>query len=82
MKIQIMLIVPAVGASYNVLLPESLAIKEMLPLLIKGVTELSNNSYVSSSEEFLCLDPLELPLSPDGTLLQFGVQNGDHLYLI
>lgn len=82
MKIQVMLLVPAIGASFNVLLPESLTIKEMLPLLIKGVTELSNNSYVSSNEEFLCLNPLELPLSPDGTLLQFDIQNGDHLYLI
>lgn len=82
MKIQVMLIVPAIGVVHNVLLPESLRIKDMLPLLIKGVIELSNNSYISSNEEFLCLDPLELPLDPDGTLLQFGVQNGDHLYLI
>ena len=77
-----MLIVPAIGAAHNVLLPESLKIRDLLPLLVKGVTELSNHSYISSKEEFLCLDPLELPLDPDGTLLQFGVQNGDHLYLI
>jgi hypothetical protein len=77
-----MLLVPAIGMTYNVLLPASLSIRDLLPLIIGGVTELSNNSYVSSNEEFLCLDPLELPLDPDGTLLQFGVQNGDHLYLI
>ncbi len=82
MKIQVMLLVPAIGMTYNVLLPASLSIRDLLPLIIGGVTELSNNSYVSSNEEFLCLDPLELPLDPDGTLLQFGVQNGDHLYLI
>ncbi len=82
MKTQVMLLVPAIGMTYNVLLPASLSIRDLLPLIIGGVTELSNNSYVSSNEEFLCLDPLELPLDPDGTLLQFGVQNGDHLYLI
>lgn len=82
MKVQVMLIVPSIGAAHNVLLPESLRIRDVLPLLIKGITELSNHNYISSNEEFLCLDPLELPLDPEGTLLQFGVQNGDHLYLI
>ena len=82
MKIQVMLIVPAIGESYNVLLPETVKLRELLPMLIKGVTELSNNRYATSNEEFLCLDPLELPLDPEGTLPQFGVQNGDHLYLI
>lgn len=82
MKIQATLIVPAIGAAHNVLLPASLKIKDMLPLLIKGAIELSNNGYVSSNEEFLCLAPLDLPLNPDGTLLQYGVQNGDYLYLI
>jgi hypothetical protein len=77
-----MLIVSEIGMTYNVLLAASLSISDLPPLIIGGVTELSNNSYVSSNEEFLCLDPLELPLDPDGTLLQFGVQNGDHLYLI
>lgn len=82
MKIQVLLIVPAINASFNVMLPKETMIKELLLLLIHGVKELSNNSYVSSKEEFLCLDPLKRPLDELRTLSQYGVQNGDHLYLI
>ena len=82
MKLQIMLNIPSIDASFNLLLPDSLPVRQLIPLLVKGVEELSNHSYVSSHEEFLCAASFDRPLDEYGSLKQFGVENGAHLYLI
>ena len=82
MKKNINLSVPAIEESYDVLIPSFMTVGELTPILAKAVEELSNNSYVSSGQEFLCHKELDLLLLQDKTLDDYRIRNGDHLFLI
>lgn len=81
-KVLICLEVPAIRGRYEMLVPENLKVKELLPLLIQAVTELSSDSYVSSGHEFLCVKWQNLLLDEDAMLGSCGIGNGDHLLLL
>ena len=82
MKILVTVVVPAISAEYDMLLPDFLIINEMVPLIASSVEELSNQVYISSGQEFLCLKERNTLLKHDATLAQYQIQNGDHLVLI
>lgn len=76
------LLVPAINANYDVMIPGFMTISELVPLIAKAVEELSNGNYVTSGHEFLCHKELDLLLSQDRTLNDYEIQNGDHIFLI
>lgn len=82
MRILIKLEVPAASAAYEMMVPNTLTIKELETLVIKGVENLSNNRYVPSGVEFLCAEAFDLPLDERLTLGDYGIENGDRLFLI
>ena len=53
-KLLITLDVASISQSFEVLVPDFLKIKELIPLFVKIAEELSGNMYQSSGTEFLC----------------------------
>ncbi|MCD7819603.1 MAG: EsaB/YukD family protein [Lachnospiraceae bacterium] len=81
-KILICLEVPSISQSYEIYVPDFLAVKELIPLLVKAVSELSENRYVSSGCEFLCAKEPDFLLDEDAALSHYEIGNGDHLLLM
>lgn len=82
MKYLIRLVVPSINASFEILIPDFLLIRDISALLSVGVAELSGNTYVPSGEESLCMEQWNHPLDGQRTLLDYGIGHGDTLYLI
>lgn len=82
MKRLVTLSVPSVSARYDVLIPDTLLVRELIPLLLNAVDELSNHGYVSSGQELLCAEEKEMLLQEDQPLYAYKIKNGDHLLLL
>lgn len=81
-KVLICLEVPSIRHRHEMLVPGDLRVRELLPLLIRAVAELSAGAYVSSGHEFLCAKRQNLLLDEDATLESCGIGSGDHLLLL
>ena len=82
MKILVNVSVPAIGETFDILVPVSMRIKSITPLIAEAVESLSNHIYVSSGAESLCSSDKNILLRPNATLKQYGIQNGDHLVMM
>lgn len=82
MKTLVNVSVPAISKDYDVLIPSFLTIKEIVPLIASAVEELSNNLYTSSGHEFLCSRERNILLNQDEVFENYGIEDGDHLFLI
>ena len=82
MKILVNVYVPAVGLSYDVLIPRFLRIRSITALIAGAVENLSKHMYVSSGTECLCSADKNILLRSNATLEQYGIQNGDHLVMM
>ncbi len=80
-KILICLQVPAIGRSFDVFVPLDMKINELTEIMVKGVVEMSNNSYISSHEENLNLKN-NILLNPMFTLQSYGIKDGEEIFLI
>ena len=82
MKTLVNVSVPAISKSFDVLIPGFLTVKDIVPLIVCAIEELSNNLYVSSGHELLCLKERDILLNQDEVIENYGIENGDHLFLI
>lgn len=80
-KILICLYVPAISRSFDVFVPLDITIKELIEILVKGVMEMSDNSYISSNEENLNLKN-NILFNPLLTLKDYGIKDGEEIFLI
>lgn len=80
-KILICLHVPAIERSFDILAPLDMKIKELTKTIVKGVIDMSNNSYISSKEERLNLRN-NILLNPKLTLQSYGLSDGEEIFLI
>ncbi len=80
-KILICLQVPAISRSFDVFVPLDMNINELTEVLVKGVIEMSDNSYISSKEENLNLKN-NILLNPTLTLQSYGIKDGEEIFLI
>lgn len=80
-KILICLQVPAISRSFDVFVPLDMNINELIEVLVKGVIEMSDNSYISSNEENLNLKNNVL-LNPALTLQSYSIKDGEEIFLI
>lgn len=80
-KILICLQVPAISRSFDLFVPLDMKINELTEVIVKGVVEMSNNSYISSNEESLNLKNNTL-LNPCFTLKAYGIKDGEEIFLI
>lgn len=82
MKILVSIKVPAIAEKYDMLLPSTMRVKNLVPMIAEAVEGLSNNMYVASGRECLCSIEKNIQFRPNTTLDQYGIQNGDHLIMI
>lgn len=80
-KIWIALAVPALGASYDLSLPDFLPVGQLIRLLTEALAEISGGEYISSKGELLCRGEAGGVLDPAHTLGEYGIQNGEELLL-
>ena len=80
-KILICLQVPAISRSFDVFVPVDMNINELIEVLVKGVIEMSDNSYISSNEENLNLKN-NILLNPALTLQSYSIKDGEEIFLI
>lgn len=80
-KILICLHVPAISRSFDVFVPLDMNINELIEVLVKGVIEMSDNSYISSNEENLNLKN-NILLNPALTLQSYSIKDGEEIFLI
>ncbi|MDY4111007.1 MAG: hypothetical protein SOY48_09025 [Eubacterium sp.] len=80
-KILICLQVPAISRSFDVFVPLDMNINDLTQVLVKGVIEMSDNSYISSKEENLNLKNNVL-LNPSLTLQSYGIKDGEEIFMI
>ncbi len=80
-KILICLQVPAISRSFDVFVPLDMNINELTEVLVKGVIEMSDDSYISSKEENLNLKN-NILLNPTLTLQSYGIKDGEEIFLI
>ena len=80
-KILICLQVPAISRAFDVFVPLDMKINELTEVIVKGVVEMSNNSYISSNEENLNLKN-NILLNPMLTLQSYGIKDGEEIFLI
>lgn len=82
MKLLLNIYIPAIGQQYDILVPDSLRVKNVISLVAGTVEQLSNHLYISSGEECLCSVEKNIRFRTNTALEKYGIQNGDHLVLI
>jgi len=82
MKILVNVYVPAISKKYDVSIPNTLIIKNVISLIASTVEDLSNRLYITSGEEYLYSAEKGILLRPNATLEKYGIQNGDHLVMM
>lgn len=81
-KVLINLSVPALEQQYDLFVPQDVPIKKVIEIVVNGICDLSNNRYQTSGIEMLMTDRYDLPLRPDHYLFEYGIRDGEVLYLI
>lgn len=81
-KLLIDLYVCALQEHFDVLFPCTLVIQELLPVVVEAVINITEGFYIPSGQERLCRIDSEQLLSPNHTLKDYGILNGDSLLLI
>lgn len=79
MDILMNLVIPALSEKHDVLLPASLTVGELTPLVVKAAAELSEQRYHTSGSEILCGECGIL--DPGLTLPQQGMKTGSRIWL-
>lgn len=73
--------IPSLGENYDMFIPEYMYVGDLLKLLIQAVKDLTENRYVSSGGELLCIRESGSILRSDEQLSSYRLRNGDHLVL-
>lgn len=81
-QILIGLWIPVIDEIYDVNVPNSIVITELVALLAKAVEELSGNHYVSSGQEFLCRMSTKQVLDGHAKLADYCIKNGEKIALL
>lgn len=81
-KLLLTLEVASISQRYEVLVPDFLKVKELIPLFVKIAKERSGDLYQSSGTEFLCSVAENTLLDANSTLGEYNIKNGDHLIML
>lgn len=81
-KILVCLEVPSISQSYELYVPDFLTVRELIPLLVKAVKELSDSLYAASECVLLCAKEQNVLLDEKATLFDYAIGHGDHLVMI
>ena len=81
-KIMLTVSVPAIGTAYDLRLPANIVVRELIPLIVNAIVELSAGTYRPSGSEILCHEQFCARVSSRQTLDDNGVRSGDRLFLL
>lgn len=81
-KLIINLKVPAICEQYEIWIPISIKIDDLVKLLAESVRELSKERYICTNEELLCFERKKIVLAGNKMLREYGLKNGDCLIMM
>ena len=81
-QILIDLQVPALCAEYDLFVPDDAPIADIIPLLAKGLADMSSGRYCPSGRELLAARGPERLLDPQKTLSDYAIADGSALMLL
>ena len=81
-KVLVEVFVPVIGARYDVFIPNTSQMSEVLELLKKAVTDLSNGRFIATAETAVCYRENGSVINVNMTVYELGIHNGSKLMLI
>ena len=81
-KVLVEVFVPVIDAKYDVFIPNTSQISEVLELLKKAVTDLSGGHFIATDETTLCYRENGSIINVNMTVYELGIHNGSKLMLI
>ena len=81
-KVLVEVYVPVIDARYDVFIPNTSQVSEVLELLKKAVADLSGGRFVPTGETVLCYRENGAIINVNMTVYELGIHNGSKLMLI
>jgi len=81
-KLLVEIFVPAAGVSHDVYIPLGSKMNEVLILVSKVITELSEGKYIATRDAVLCDRDSGVALNINMSAAELGIKNGSRLMLI
>ena len=81
-KVAIFLRVPVLQASYEILIPVDMKIRQVIALIIDLLEDLSAGQYAASATELLCRSDTGGVLDMECALCDYCVRHGEELVLL
>lgn len=80
-KVVVTVVIPSLSMHYDISLPRYMTVSETVHLLSEALVGVTGNIYVPSNEELLCWHEKGIVLNRQKTISDYGIKNGDLLYL-
>ena len=80
-KVLVCVLVPSLNEKFDISIPKYMAIELVIQLLVKALCGITNSNYSSSGAELLCWKEKEIVLNGKKNFSEYGIRNGDILYL-
>lgn len=74
--------VPVLGKAWDMFIPRSMQMYEVLELVKKAVTDLSENSFIADENTAICYREDGTILNINLSVTELGIKNGSKLMLI
>lgn len=81
-KVLVEVFVPVINAKYDVFIPNTSQMSEVLELLKKAVTDLSGGRFVATDETAVCYRENGSIINVNMSVYELGIHNGSKLMLI
>ena len=81
-KVLVEVFVPVIDKTYDVFIPNTSQMSEVLELLKKAVSDLSNGRFIATDETAVCYRESGSIINVNMTVYELGIHNGSKLMLI
>ena len=81
-KVLVEVFVPVIDARYDVFIPNTSQMSEVLELLKKAVKDLSGGRFIATDETAVCYRENGSIINVNMTVYELGIHNGSKLMLI
>lgn len=81
-KVLIEIYVPAIYEYFDIFAPIDVPVKDLQKIIADGITEITNEKYIASGNEQLCLKEPAGLLNPSLTLQDYDIKDGTQICLI
>ena len=81
-KVLVEVFIPAIDSTYDMFIPRTSNMAEVLELLKKAVTDLSDGRFAATDETAVCYRESGAIINVNMSVYELGIQNGSKLMLI